>query len=115
MVLLPASIGKSVSALEDLMALQIRADRLPEPQREAVLIPGRKFRVDFFWPTEKVCLEVNGGVWMKGGAHSLPSNIERDYEKLNLLQLAGYVVLSVSGKAVKSGQALQWLKMALSK
>lgn len=103
-----------MSALEETFVLQIRALKLPEPEREVCLIPGRKFRVDFCWREQKVCFEINGGVWMKGGgAHSRPANIERDFEKCALLQLEGYKVFSVSGRSVKDGTAIKWLKLAL--
>lgn len=77
-----------------------------------MLIPGRKFRCDFVWREQRVVFEVNGGTWVKSG-HSSGAGIERDYEKCALLQLEGYKVFSVSGRSVKDGTAIKWLKLAL--
>lgn len=57
--------------------------------------PDRRFRFDYAWPTAgKVALEVDGGVWRKGGgAHSHPSNILRDIEKHNAATLLGWRVI----------------------
>ena len=51
---------------------------------------------------------------MKGGAHALPTNILRDYEKANELNLAGWLVLIVTPEQVKSGAALELIERALT-
>ena len=101
----PASAG---SALEDLLAEQIRLMALPIPERQAKLVPGRRFAHDFYWPRQRLAVEVNGGTWTKG-AHSSGAGIERDYEKNALTLLEGVRTLFVSGRQVRSGQALTWL------
>lgn len=101
-----------VSAPEDMLALQIRAAKLPEPEREAVLIAGRRFRWDFAWRAHKVCAEVQGGIWGKG-AHSSGLGLLRDYEKANLAALAGYRQLFFAPSQIREGTALAWLERAL--
>ena len=100
------------SELEELFAFQVKATGLPEPEREAAVIPGRKFRFDFCFTEQRLLIEVNGGTYTKG-AHSTGRGIARDYEKCNLATLAGWRVLSFDGKSVKSGEAVEVVRRAL--
>lgn len=103
-----------MSKLEDTLSAQIHLAGLPTPDREAVVIPGRKFRFDFAWPAHQLLLEVQGGTFARGRTgHSSGMGINRDCEKNNLAVLAGWRVLSVDAKHVASGQALRWLQQAL--
>lgn len=65
---------------------------LPKPEVEYVFLPNRKFRFDFAWPQQKVALEVEGGVFIRG-AHGSVSGILRDLQKYNLAACAGWRVL----------------------
>ena len=56
----------SQSDLEATMALHIRANELPEPEREYRFAPPRRWRFDFAWPAAMLALEVEGGVWSTG-------------------------------------------------
>lgn len=76
------------------------------------LIPGRKFRCDFVWREQRIVFEVQGGIWVKSG-HSSGAGLSRDYEKLALLHLNGWKCFFVSGRSVKDGTAIKWLKLAL--
>lgn len=100
------------SRLEESLALQIKAYGLPEPKREYVAIPDRKFRFDFAWPSVLVACEVHGAIWVKGG-HSTGSGITRDCEKLSLAASKGWRVLAVTAAHIKSGQAIDWIREAL--
>jgi very-short-patch-repair endonuclease len=100
------SLG-SPSALEATFALHLRADKVPEPVREHMPIVGRKFRIDFAWPKIKFGVEVDGEV------HRIKERFHGDIEKGALLLLAGWAILHVSGREVRSGQALVWTKAAL--
>lgn len=101
------------STLEYLLEHQIRALELPEPEREAMLIPGRKFRTDFSWPAPiKLAVEVNGGTWVKSG-HTSHAGISRDYLKNNLLMLAGWRVLMFDGEMIESGEAVDLIAKCL--
>ena len=95
----------SASDLEQLFAFQVKAAGLPEPEREAAVIPGRKFRFDFCFREARLLIEINGGTY-NGGAHGRGCGINRDYEKNNLAQIGGWRVLSFDTKMVKSGAAL---------
>jgi very-short-patch-repair endonuclease len=50
---------------------------------------------------------------MEGGAHSLPSNIERDIEKGNAAVMDGWRVLRFTPQMVKSGAAVRLLEKLL--
>ena len=108
-----------MSALEDTLAAHIKLLGLPEPIREYVAIPGRRFRWDFAWPNFRLLLEVQGGTWGKGGkggagAHSGGVAASRDCEKGNLATCAGWRTLSVTTDQIRKGQAVRFLQQFFS-
>lgn len=101
----------SSSDAETELELYIKAAGLPAPVREFKFHPTRKWRTDFAWPEHKVLLEVEGGVWMKGGGgHSHPFGILRDIEKYNESSLMGYRTFRVTTDMVRNGEALTLLE-----
>lgn len=101
---------------EDLLAFQIRAYRLPEPHEQYRFAQsmGREFSADFAWAAFKLLLEVQGGIWRRGGgAHSHPTNIERDIEKHQHATLLGWFVLPVTTDQVQKGDAIVLLQRVL--
>lgn len=98
--------------MEELLAEQCRLAGLPKPERQAALVPGRRFRHDFFWPGASLAVEVQGGLWLPKGAHTGGSQ-EKDYEKAALTLLQGVTTLFVSGRHVKQGTALAWIEALL--
>lgn len=100
------------SALEAAFAYQLDALGLVGYAREFVAIPGRRFRWDFAWPQHRLLVEINGGTFTRGG-HSTGLGIRRDYEKNNLAQLAGWRTLAFDGNAVKSGEAVEMVRLVL--
>ena len=103
---------RAASDLERLMALHIKAAKLPEPVLEHRFAPPRRWRFDFAWPAQPVALEVEGGVW-SGGRHTRGSGFSADAEKYNAAVLMGWRVLRVTADHVNSGEALQWVEQAL--
>ena len=101
-----------MSELENILHKQILLAGLPGPKREFLAIPGRRFRFDFYWPESNLLVEVQGGVWTKGG-HTSGIGMNRDAEKTNLAVLLGFRCLSVTSNQVKCGQALKWIQEAL--
>jgi very-short-patch-repair endonuclease len=101
-----------MSALEDRLAFQLKACRLPTPEREYVFAKPRKFRFDFVWVKQKVAVEVNGAVWSHG-RHTRGGGATSDAEKLSLAAVAGYRVLVVTAAHIDSGQAVTWIEQAL--
>lgn len=102
----------SKSDLESLVALHIRANELPEPEREFRFARPRRWQFDFAWPGLMLALEVEGGVY-SGGRHTTGSGFTGDCEKYNEALLRGWRVLRVTGEQVSSGAALDWVRRAL--
>ena len=107
--------GSSITA--DPFLLLLAAEGLPEPWREYVFAPERRFRADYCWLSHRtkwfgVIVEKNGGVWHKGG-HSSPKGILRDWEKSNLAQTLGYIYLQYSPQQLLLPATIQTLKELL--
>lgn len=103
---------KACQCRELALLQQIRAVGLPEPEREYVFVPGRKYRADFCFPDAGLLIEVEGGVYGRGG-HSTGHGITRDIEKGNAAVLEGYRVIRCSGEHVTNGVCLTWIEQAL--
>lgn len=87
---------------------------LEEPALEYRFHGERKWRFDLAWVKDKIALEVEGGVWIRG-RHSRGAGMEADMEKYNEAQLLGWTVLRYSTGQIKQGKPLNDLKRALSK
>ena len=73
--------------------------KLPEPVREFLFNPERKWRYDFAFENEKLCIDLEGGMFLKGRTgHSSSTGINRDILKGNSAVLLGYRVLRYSAK-----------------
>lgn len=105
-----------MSDLEETLLWQIKALKLPPPERETKVIPGRRFRFDFYWPDPRpglsLAVEVEGGTWVNGG-HNRGGQIESDCEKSALAAMQGIRFMRVTADQVKSGAAVQWIEQAL--
>jgi hypothetical protein len=78
------------SDLEDRFLAQLPTS-LPSPLVNAgVQTPHKLIEVDFVWPTERLCIEVDGH------GHERPRTRREDAERDRLLSQAGYTVLRVS-------------------
>ena len=64
---------------------------VPKPVREYRFDDTRRFRFDFAWIKEKVAVEIQGGVWGRGG-HSTGVGLNRDCDKSNLATANGWKV-----------------------
>lgn len=102
------SVRNRNKRFEESFDLQLEAHGFKDFVREHVFAPPRKFRFDFAFVGPKIAVEVEGGVWRRGGgAHSHPTNIMRDLEKHNLSVVLGWRVLRVTTDQVKNGEALK--------
>jgi very-short-patch-repair endonuclease len=100
--------------IEQVLAYQCMADKLPPFELEYRFSKERRFRLDIAFPPYKVGVEVDGGVFSRQ-AHGSITGILRDMEKHNLLVLEGWRVLRYTPAAVKSGEAIKGLKRLLLK
>lgn len=100
------------SALERAILTQIKMCGLPEPETQAMLIPGRKWRWDLAWPSKRLAVEIQGGIWTRG-KHGRASGIIKDMDKLNAAQLAGWRVLQFANTHIRSGEAVTLIERAI--
>jgi very-short-patch-repair endonuclease len=106
------------SAIEELLALHIRAEKLPEPEREFRFHPTRRWRFDFAYPDIKLAIECEGLTYygnnkdgsMKLGRHQTAKGYQEDLEKYEQALLLGWTVYRCSGQMVKSGRAIDTIK-----
>ena len=92
------------SKWEELFATQLRLSSVPF-LREQRLVPGRRFRVDFCFPSRRLAVEIEGGVWSQG-RHTRGHGFADDTRKYNALSKLGWTVLRYVPEDVRSGAAL---------
>ncbi len=95
--------------LEATMLSQIAAARLLPCSPQYVFHPKRMWRFDFAWPDIRFALEVNGGIFVRGG-HSRGAGQEKDMEKIAEAAILGWTTIAVSSNQIKSGEALRWVE-----
>lgn len=77
---------------------------IEKPEKEYRFHPGRKWRYDFAWPSKKVAVEIEGGVWTKG-RHTRGSGFLGDMAKYNEAARLGWRVFRFQPKDLKTGVA----------
>ena len=77
--------------------VEVLKDRIPgvEVQKEYRFHSVRKWRFDYAFPSLKVAVEVDGGIWT-GGRHNMPVGYINDMEKLNTAASMGWLVLRIT-------------------
>jgi len=96
----------------ELLAFQLKAHKAPLFEREFRIDPVRRFRIDIFFPKERLAVEVDGGGWVQG-RHSRGGGMDSDAEKSALIARLPARLLRVTPKWIKNGQAVQWILEAL--
>jgi hypothetical protein len=78
---------------------------------------GRQFHCDFAWPTFRLIVEVEGGLWRPQGvgAHAGGAAIERDIEKSQYACRLGWWLLRITEKDIKTGNALTVIQSTLER
>jgi very-short-patch-repair endonuclease len=98
---------KPESELEALFDLHMLAAGLPTFQKEVMLIPGRRYRVDRYLPAYRLAVELEGGTYMAKSRHTSPTGFESDCVKYNELAIRGITLLRFTRKMIDSGMAVQ--------
>ena len=112
----PKKRAKALSRHEETFALHVRAAGLQGGMmREYVFHPHRKWRFDFAFPAKWIAVEIEGGIWMKQGAHTGGAGVTRDIEKANAAISLGWRVMRFTGDMVKSGEAIRMVEEALKR
>lgn len=105
---------KDSQRFERELDFQLRAAKVPPFERQHRFVPGRRLSADFAWPQLRLIVELQGGIWRKGGgAHSHPLNLIRDLERLQLAVMHGWYVFPVLTDDVKPGRALRLVEAAI--
>jgi len=117
-------IKRSMSHLEEALALHIKALKLPEPVREFRFHKIRRWRFDFAWPDLMIAVEAEGGAEMHGrrtkqgkvlkSGHLTVSGFRKDCEKYNEAAALGWCVLRFSGAMIKDGTAIKTIERVVS-
>ena len=97
-------IPKELSPGEEAFALHCRAEDL-KVEREYRFHPTRKWRFDFAFPSEKLAIEIEGGM-ATYGAHQRPKGFAEDCEKYNAAVKLGWRVLRYTTRMVTDGTAI---------
>ena len=121
----------------------IDAEGLPPPGQELQFAKsiGRRWRFDLYWndPGQMVAVEVDGGTfgrpvichscgvrvkmqtkkgrWIDvraGGGHNTGTGHQKDAEKRNAAIILGWRVLTVTPRHIENGQAIEWIRKALT-
>lgn len=89
------------------------AHGLPAPEHEFRFHPERKWRFDFCWQSARVAMEVQGAIFT-GGRHVRGAALVKEHEKLNHAAILGWRVLFVTPQQLKTGEAFELVKRAIT-
>ena len=107
---------KPPSELEAVFILHLKAEGMAALfEREVMIIPERKYVFDFVCADYKIAIELQGGTWKAGTGHNTGAGLSRDYDKSNLAQMLGWLVLMFDTNAVRNGQAIQTVRAAVER
>lgn len=84
----------------ELLIENIVENGLPEPVREHFFALPRRWRFDLAFPEQRVAVEIEGGVYIKG-RHSRGAGYEKDTEKYNTAAVLGWLVLRFTTGQIK--------------
>lgn len=101
----------------------LRDAGLPLPETEykfALDAMGRRWAMDYCWPSQRVFLEVDGGVFAKGedgqrgGRHNRGAGWLKDTEKLNAAAALGYRHLRCMPRQLTSPELIATIRRTLT-
>jgi very-short-patch-repair endonuclease len=92
---------------------RVRMRGLPQPDREWRFTTERRWRFDFAWPSHKIALEVEGGVWTSG-RHTRGGGFLADCEKYNEAAALGWRLIRVQPKELANFATLDLIARAIA-
>lgn len=75
--------------------------------------PVRRWRADFYIPSGRLLIEIEGGGFVQG-RHSRGVGMRNDCEKYAEAMMLGYQVLRVVPDQIDNGKALEWIRKLIS-
>jgi very-short-patch-repair endonuclease len=100
-----------MSAIEDTLETHLKAYHI-DYVREYRFHETRRWRFDFALPQIKLGIEVDGGVWIKGG-HNTGKGKTRDCEKDEAAIREGWIVYRCTPDMVRKGNAIDTIKILI--
>lgn len=94
-----------------LFAQFCKAHGLPEPVTEYKFHDVRRWRFDYAWPTHKIALEIEGGIWT-GGRHTRGKGFIADLEKYNTASSIGWRIFRITPAQLFTANTAQFIKLA---
>jgi hypothetical protein len=76
--------------------------------------PVRRWRFDGAFPSVKIAVEIDGGVWSYG-RHNRGSGYLKDMEKLNHAARLGWAVYHFTPQMLTSGEFWSWMEEVMRK
>ena len=89
--------------------LQLRAYKIYVFKEQYKFHPDRQWKIDFAYPSKRLGIEIDGGIFGKKSGHNTGVGILRKMEKMNAAQRLGWRVFTFSGDQVKSGYAINYI------
>lgn len=88
---------------------------IPEPVAEFRFHDVRRWRFDYAFVEHRVALEVEGGLFMKGGGrHSRGAGARADFEKYNTAGAMGWIVLRCLPEQLMKAETLEFIRSAIA-
>lgn len=81
--------------------LRLAPPNTPQPERQYRWSYPRRHKADFAWPAQKIIVEIQGGTFAKSRMGHTGASVEKDYERTNLAQRIGWVVLQYGTGAIE--------------
>ena len=96
-----------------IVAAYLVACNLPVPAFEYQFAPPRRWRFDLAWLLPRVAVEVQGGIFIRGG-HNRGAQMLREWEKLNTAAGLGWRILYCQPQDLCTRALVDQLKPALT-
>ena len=111
---MPKPLKRDRPELEERFLWQLRGAGLAEPVGQFLFAPERQWRFDWAWPSIKLAVEIQGGLWVTGG-HGGGARALDDYRKHNAAVRRGWTVLYITADMLNTTEALDTVEPFLSK
>jgi very-short-patch-repair endonuclease len=77
-------------------------------------LPPRRWRFDYALVEQRIAIEVEGGIWIKGGGrHNRGAGMLKDLEKYNCAAVEGWIVIRTTPDTLIAQSTLDLIQRAL--